>query len=143
MENNAIVTITRSVEVSEIIADGSFKHKHVFDLRCCEAGHARPVEEDVLKRLRNHFISYDQLPMDMNSIGPCEEVNLCEMIKDHPGDILIITEDVAQVASLCDIYKIPFTSKVFYVVETGKGDVIKPFVAPQKQQGIATGTAAM
>lgn len=132
MNVNSIVTIARSIEVEDILSDGSFKHNHVFDLRCGETGKSRPVEESVLKRLSNHFISYDQIPMNMDEIGPCEEIHLCEMIKEHPGDILIITEDVAQLASLCNIYKIPFASKVFYVVETGKGDIVKPFVPVQE-----------
>jgi hypothetical protein len=142
MKNGAKVTIAQSIEVSDILCDGTFKHSHVFDLRCGEEGKARPVEELVLKRLRNHFISYDQMPMDMDEIGPCEEIHLCEMIREHDGDILIITEDVPQVAHLCNIYKIPFTSKVFYVVETGKGDIVKPYT-PQTDSDTPNAAAQM
>ena len=135
MNKNSIVTIARNVELSEILTDGSFDHQHVVDLRRCEQGCARPVEEEVLKRLRNHFISYDQVRMDMQDVGPCEEVHLCEMIQEYEGNILLLTDDVTQVAHLCGIYNIPFTSKVFYVVETGKGDIVKtlPPVAPQRE----------
>lgn len=125
MNKNSIVTIARNVELSEILTNGSFNHQHVVDLRRCEEGRARPVEEEVLKCLRNHFVSYDQVQMDMTDVGPCEEVHLCEMIQEYEGNMLLITDDVPQVAHLCGIYNIPFTSKVFYVVETGKGDVIK------------------
>lgn len=133
MNKNSIVTIARTIELNEITTDGSFEHRHVIDLRSGDEGLARPVEEDVLKRLNNHFISYDQVKMDMNDVGPCEEIQLCEMLQEYEGNVLLITEDVAQVAHLCSIYKIPFTSKVFYVVETGKGDVIKPFVPVEAQ----------
>lgn len=133
MNKNSIVTIARTIELNEIMTDGSFEHRHVIDLRSGDEGLARPVEEDVLKRLNNHFISYDQVKMDMNDVGPCEEIHLCEMLQEYEGNVLLITEDVAQVAHLCSIYKIPFTSKVFYVVETGKGDVIKPFVPVEAQ----------
>ncbi len=133
MNKNSVVTIARTIELNEIITDGSFEHRHVIDLRCSEEGLARPVEEDVLKRLNNHFISYDQISMDMNDVGPCEEIHLCEMLQEYEGNVLLITEDVAQVAHLCSIYKIPFTSKVFYVVETGKGDVIKPYISVEAQ----------
>ncbi len=133
MNKNSIVSIARTVELSEICTDGSFKHDHVIDIRRCNQGRARPVEEEVLKRLRNHFISYDQMAMDMKDVGPCEEVHLCEMLKEYEGDVLLVTDDVPQVASLCNIYDIPFESKVFYVVETGKGDIIKPFEQPQQQ----------
>lgn len=133
MNKNSIVTIARTIELNEITTDGSFEHRHVIDLRSGDEGLARPVEEDVLKRLNNHFISYDQVKMDMNDVGPCEEIHLCEMLQEYEGNVLLITEDVAQVAHLCSIYKIPFTSKVFYVVETGKGDVIKPFVPVEAQ----------
>lgn len=134
MNKNSIVTIARTVELNEIITDGSFEHSHVIDLRRNEEGLARPVEEDVLKRLKNHFISYNQVQMDMKDVGPCEEVHLCEMLQEYEGNVLLITEDVPQVAHLCNIYKIPFTSKVFYVVETGKGDVIKPYTPVEEQR---------
>ena len=134
MITNSIVTIARTVELSEILTDGSFKHDNVVDIRRCEEGCARPVEEEVLKRLRNHFISYDQMQMDMNDVGPCEEVHLCEMLQEYEGNTLIVTDNVPQVARLCNIYDIPFESKVFYVVETGKGDVIKSLDQPQSQQ---------
>lgn len=135
MNENCIVTITPSVELSEIVADARFNHHHVFDLRCDAKGNARPIEEALLKRLQNHFISYDQIPMDMDTTGPCQEVHLCEMIREHKGNILIVTDHVASIAHLCSIYKIPFRSNVFYVVETGKGDVVKPFApAPVEAQ---------
>ena len=132
MNKNSVVTIARTVELSEILTDGSFHHDHVIDIRRCEQGRARPVEEEVLKRLRNHFISYDQLQMDMNDVGPCEEVHLCEMLQEYDGNILLVTDNVPQVAGLCNIYDIPFESKVFYIVETGKGDVVKSFEQPQQ-----------
>jgi len=132
MNNNSTVTIARTVELSEILTDGTFDYQHVIDLRRCEKGNARPVEEAVLKRLKNHFISYNQVQMNMDEIGPCEEVHLGEMLQDYDGNVLLISEEVAQVAHLCNIYKIPFTSKVFYVVETGKGDIVKPYEQPAK-----------
>ncbi len=134
MNKDSIVTIARTVELNEIITDGSFEHSHVIDLRRNEEGLARPVEEDILKRLKNHFISYNQVQMDMKDVGPCEEVHLCEMLQEYEGNVLLITEDVPQVAHLCSIYKIQFTSKVFYVVETGKGDVIKPYTPVEEQR---------
>jgi len=134
MTHNQVVTIARSIELNEIITDGSFEHNHVVDLRNNENGCARPVEENVLNRLKNHFISYDQLAMDLKDSGPCEEIHLCEMLKEYEGNVLLITEDVPQAAHLCSIYKIPFNSKVFYVVETGKGDVIKPFTPVEDRQ---------
>lgn len=133
MNKNSTVTISRSVELSEILTDGSFDHQHVVDLRRNNTGFARPVEEDVLKSLRNHFISYTQMEIDLKDAGPCEEIHLCEMLQEFNGNVLLITEEVAQVAHLCNIYKIPFTSKVFYVVETGKGDVVKPYVPVEQK----------
>lgn len=133
MNNNSTVTLARTVDLCEILTDGSFDHNHVIDLRRSQTGQARPVEEDVLKRLKNHFISYDQVEMDMENVGPCEEIHLCELLKEYEGNVLLVTEDVPQVAHLCNIYKIPFTSKVFYVVETGKGDVVKPFTPMEEK----------
>lgn len=137
MNNNSIVTIAKTVELNEILTDGSFQHDHVIDIRRSKEGCARPVEEEVLVRLRNHFVSYNQMAMDMNDVGPCEEVHLCEMLKEYDGNVLLVTDDVPQVATLCNIYNIPFQSKVFYVVETGKGDIVKPFEQPVVQQPAA------
>jgi len=81
MTHNQVVTIARSIELNEIITDGSFEHNHVVDLRNNENGCARPVEENVLNRLKNHFISYDQLAMDLKDSGPCEEIHLRLTVK--------------------------------------------------------------
>ena len=130
---NSIVTLTYTLELSEILTDGSFMHDHVVDIRRCHDGQVRPIEEEILKRLRNHFISYDQFAIDLDDMSSCEEADLCKMLNQYEGNTLIITDNLPEVAKICTLYDIPFISQIFYVVETGKGDFIKPFLQPQNK----------
>lgn len=118
------VVLTHALDITEIKTDGTFEYDQVLDLRCASASNARPVEEAVLKRLKNHFISYDQIPIANGETGPCQEVHFCETLKEYKGQTLVVADDVASTAALMGIYEIPFESKIFYVVETGKGNIV-------------------
>ena len=125
--NNAVrVTLAENLNCSDFPATGTFAHTKVLDLRHERDGSARPIEETVLKRLRNHFVDYEQLPMIMDETGPCQDVHLCESIREKGEGVLVLSDDVAQVATLLGLFEIPFESNVFYVVETGKGNLTKP-----------------
>ncbi len=141
---NCKVTVSRTLDLDEITSNGDFDFNHVVDLRCGEELQARPIEERVMKKLRNYFIEYEQMPMANGKSGPCEEVRLCEDLNEMGGTILVVTDDIPYVASLCNLYEIPFTSREFYVVETGKGDIVKsvtPEVAAQTaKQTVRFGT---
>lgn len=128
------ITIAKGLDASEISMSKGFRHRQVIDARC-DAGRARPVEEAVLRRLSNHFIEYAQMPIDFCSTGPCQEVHLCETLKEAMQDTLVITDDLTQLSALLSIYNIEFTSNSFYIVETGKGEIVRP--APEEGAKVA------
>lgn len=132
MTHTPTITIARTLDCSQISVGTGFHHGRVIDLRC-EGSKARPIEESVLKRLRNHFVDYEQSPLDLDNSGPCQEVDLCEMVKESDRDTLLLADDLSQVAALFGIYNIDFTSREFYVVETGKGELIRPMPEQQLQ----------
>ena len=141
---NCKVTVSRTLDLDEIISGEGFNFNHVVDLRCGDELQARPIEERVMKKLRNYFIEYEQMPMTNGKSGPCEEVRLCEDLNEMGGSILVVTDDIPYVASLCNLYDIPFTSREFYVVETGKGDIVKSvtpeLATPAARQTVRFGT---
>ena len=126
MKQTTKITLAESLNCMDIPPIGAFAHTKVLDLRCMPDGTARPIEEPVLKRLRNHFVEYEQLPMILNETGPCQEVHLCETIREQGEGVLVLSDDTAQVATLLGLFDIPFEANVFYVVETGRGDITKP-----------------
>ena len=115
------ITIARALDLEEIRSTGGFNHTNVIDARRGENGLTRPIEECILKRLKNHFIGYEQLKTDD---AREEDELLIGMATSNTGDTLVLTDDVSHVASLCQNNDIPFKSKAFYVVETGKGDFV-------------------
>ena len=120
MTNTRNITIAKSVDVEEISIAEGFSHKTIIDTRV-ENGRARPIEEAVLRKLRNHFVDYVQMPLEFGVSGPCQEVHLCETLADSVENTLVITDDLTQLSSLLSIYNIEFKSNAFYVVETAAG----------------------
>ena len=131
MATQTKIAISQVLDQTEITTDGSFDYSHVLDLRCNHDGTARPIEEAVLKRLKNHFISYQQQPVKKGSVHASAELKLYKMFTELTGKALVVVDDVAHAASLLSMFDIPFESKVFYVVETGKGDVVRSFTPSQ------------
>ncbi len=125
------ITIARAMEQEEIRSNGGFGHVNVIDVRRNDDGGSRPIEEGVLKKLKNHFIGYEQMSMDDSAA--CDEA-LMARAGSNNGDTLILADDVAHVARLCQERNIPFTSRSFYVVETGKGDLVRSVVEKQPFQ---------
>ena len=125
MRHNISITIAKHLLDQEIQSGQKFPHRRVIDLRRCEDEKCRPIEEVILKRLKNHFISYEQMPLDMNTSDEGSEAHFVKTMEHYKGDILVITDQVSQMAGFCQRQKIPFTSKEFYVVETGKGDIFR------------------
>ncbi|MEM9332653.1 MAG: hypothetical protein AAGA53_15110 [Pseudomonadota bacterium] len=141
MKQTTKVTISQDLTLQEIKTDGSFPYNHILDLRCTESGGPRPIEEASLKCLKNHFISYDQMPLVNSESGPCQEVHFCETLDKNDGQTLVLADDIAHVAALMNIYQIPFESRVLYVVETGRGDVVKSMVRPYQTEKQITAVA--
>ena len=113
------ITIARSLEAEDIRSNGAFDHVNVIDTRTTECGKTRPIEEGVLKRLKNHFIGYEQVALEN------DDDHLMGRVGAELGDTLVLTDDVAHLASICQQHWVDFKSKSFYVVETGKGDFVR------------------
>ncbi len=125
MQNAVKVTLAENLGYADFPTTGTFAHSRVLDLRCESDGSARPIEEAVLKRMRNHFVDYEQLPMIMSEAGPCQDVHLCELVRERDEQTLLLTDDISQVATLLGLFEVPFESNVFYVVETDVGKARK------------------
>jgi len=125
MRHNISITIAKHLLDHEIQSGQKFPHHRIIDLRRCENGKCRPIEETTLKRLKNHFISYGQMSLDMNTSDESDEAHFAETVEHYKGDILVITDQVSQIAGFCQRQNMPFTTKEFYVVETGKGDTFR------------------
>ena len=125
------VTLAKDLEEGAIQPGKEFGYNHVVDLRCGLKEAPRPIEESVAKRLANRFVGYTQMPIALAEAGPCQEIHLCEFVSETGGEILILTDDIGPVASLLALFRIPFESSVFYIVETGKGDLMHALPAEQ------------
>ncbi len=125
MYNNFSVAAARHLVPHEIQSGTKFPHSHVIDLRCDGPSESRAIEEEVLKRLANHHISYQQLPFDSDTSAGNAEKSLLELIIQKRGEVLVVTDQVSRIADFCQRLNIPFNSKSFYIVETGKGDMIR------------------
>lgn len=136
MTNSPKITIAKGLDISEISIRDGFSHARVIDLRC-DGEKARPIEEAVLKRLNNHFVDYFQIPIDFETAGPCQEIHLGEVLREHDTDVLVITDDLAKLATILGIYQIEFTTNSFYIVETGMGEVIRPMPTEENVPEIA------
>ena len=139
MHHNVSITIVKHLELDDIKCGPRFPHRHVLDLRGCEGGTSRPIEEPTLKRLRNQFIGYEQSCINLVDAKEHSEACLLEKIGQLQGDILVITDQISQMADLCMRNKIPFVAKDFYVVQTGKGDMVK-HIQPQADYTIKFGS---
>lgn len=138
MRHNVSITIVKSLELDDIKSGQRFPHRHVLDLRGCGEGNSRPIEEPTLKCLHNHFIDYEQACLNLRNPDEHAEMQLMNLITQKQGDILVITDQVSQMADYCMRTNIPFVTKDFYIVETGKGGVVK-HVPPQPAYNIKFG----
>ena len=133
MKTNFSVTITKSLKAVDIQSGENFDHCKVLDMRCETGAQALPIDEFVLKRLQNHFVGYSQVPLSLKQNNTGDETHLYRLIRQEDGDVLVVTDEVGQVAEFCTRMNIPFKSKDFYVVETGAGDLIRTVNQPYKQ----------
>lgn len=121
MNTHQKISIADSLAMTDILTDGTFDYTAVIDARTSENGKARPIEECTLKRLQNRFIKYQQLPTQFKTAEEKQEQSLLGEVNNATGKTLLITDDVAGAASFCERSNVSFTSKILYVVETGKG----------------------
>lgn len=133
MKNGFSVTVTKSLKAVDIRSGGDFDHCKVLDMRCEAKAQSTPIDEFVLKRLQNHFVGYAQVPLSLKFENSGDETHLYRLIRQEEGDVLIVTDEISQVADFCTRMNIPFKSKDFYVVESGAGDYVRAVSQPYKR----------
>ncbi len=117
MANAFRVTITTSLNVEHIYDNRKFPHHCVIDLRRCENGRAFPIEETVLRRLKNFRVGLDQSPTDLLGATSRQENELYRTITENGHNVLVVTDQPAAVARFCQQLDIPFVSRELYLVE--------------------------
>lgn len=122
-EHESTITIASSLSIDELKDIKSFGHACVIDLRRDETGQAKPIEEVVLKRLRNIWIGYEQMPTDLEAMTIRHENTLFQTLCDQKGSTLVLTNQIAKLASFCMDLDIPFISSELFLVEAGAASV--------------------
>ena len=117
MTRQLSITLASDIDLVKFAAGASFTYKRVIDLRCTENGNARPIQEQILKRLKYWFVNYEQLPIDFDtSFGP-KISELLEHLEQDFGDVLVLTDNISKLADIFTQRGILFQSNELYVVE--------------------------
>lgn len=107
MQHHTGITITNELDLQSMQRASDMPYISVLDLRVADQGHARPVEEEVLKRLRNLQVSYIQLPLDMASPHGWQKNSLLRQIGANLARMMIITDQPEAVSKFCRSINVP------------------------------------
>ncbi len=100
MQDHADITITNELKLNDMQRAGDLPCKAVLDLRHTDTD-ARPVEEEVLLRLRNLQVGYRQLPIDMHETDDRRKHDLMHQLTMTRGAVLILTDQPEAVTAFC------------------------------------------
>ena len=126
-------TLATELTIQDIRTSIRFPYNHVFDLRRCEAGSAFAIDELVVKKLRNFWIPYVQLPTNLKNLSPKEEKELYRIITSCHGNVLVLVDEIASMMGFCQSAGIAYTSREMYVVKSGERDVQMPMPSPENK----------
>ena len=101
MQDQTIITIANELDLQSMRRAADMPCDAVLDLRFTDAAKARPVEEQVLLRLRNLHVSYEQLPVNLHQPDGRHENDLTHRITARRGRMMIITDQPEAVSALC------------------------------------------
>ena len=136
MKQHFGVTIGSTLETKDIRDNRVFPYVNVLDLRQCENNGPRPIEETTLRRLANFRVRYEQKPMSLRNCNRRLENELFRMITDQVDNLLILSDEPAQVARFCRQLDIPFAIRDLYIIENASDYV------PIQQNTRPKGTAS-
>ena len=128
MSRELKVTIASNLAMHDIQSCATFKNTSVLDIRQCATGEARPIEEAVLRKLNALFVKYEQFPLGLDQAGKDLSSLIHRQIAMLGGDVLVLTESVSQLASICCKLAIPFQLGEIPAVEAS---VPESFIASQ------------
>ncbi|MEM7636681.1 MAG: hypothetical protein AAF299_19090 [Pseudomonadota bacterium] len=101
MHNQSDITIASELDLHNMRSGADMPCHEVLDLRFTSAASARPVEEDVLLRLRNLHVGYAQLPVNLNQPDDRRKNDLSHRITERRGRMMIITDQPEAVNEFC------------------------------------------
>lgn len=107
MQDQTGITITNDLDLRDMQRAGDLLCDTVVDLRFTDAASARPVEEEVLLRLRNLQIDYAQLPIDMHSPRGWQKNDLMRRITAGRTRVMIVTDQLQAVRAFCRDIDVP------------------------------------
>ena len=107
MQHQTGITITNELDLPGMQRASDLPFMAVLDLRFDGSGTARPVEEDVLKRLRNLQVSYIQLPLDMTQPAGWQKNSLMRQIGSNLARMMIVTDQPEAVSKFCRSINVP------------------------------------
>lgn len=110
MQGHATITIANELDLQDVQRASDMPCDAVLDLRFTSAANARPVEEEVLLRLRNLQVGYDQLPIDLKKPHGWQKNHLRQRISESHGRMMIITDQPEVVSAFCRDINVPETS---------------------------------
>lgn len=100
MQAHTGITITNDLELKDMQRAGDVPCNAVIDLRFTGTD-ARPVEEEVLLRLRNLQVDYRQLPIDMHETDDRRKHDLMHQLTASRDVVMILTDQPEAVNAFC------------------------------------------
>lgn len=135
----ASVTIASEIDLVQFSSAAAFNYQQVIDLRCGVLGTARPIKEQILKRLRYLFIDYTQMPLAFSEVSEDRKHEVINTIRSFAGTTLVLTDDIAKLADLCMQSDLPFMSNELYVVESALPEPVVSVTRPHMQHAATAG----
>lgn len=107
MQHQSGIKIANELELQGMQRASDMPYVSVLDLRFTDQGKARAVEEEVLLRLRNLHVSYEQLPVDMTRPQGWQKNSLMRHVDENLNQVMVITDQPEAVSEFCRSIDVP------------------------------------
>ena len=97
-----LAQVANAVETADISSIRPFSFVRVIDLRNDPYGAALPVEEELFRRMRYQFISYEQRPLRHRNGNPAELIQFAEEILEQGEKVLVVTHEVEAISVMLE-----------------------------------------
>jgi hypothetical protein len=106
------VTLATDLKLEALSRAGDFPFVHVIDTRTGKNGKAHLISELVYRRLKNFFVDFDQIPVELDAVTSRQENDLVRCMTEPAGQILVLTNDTTAILALCNDCNIPVSSVI-------------------------------
>ncbi len=106
------VTLAADLKLEALSRAGDFPFVHVIDTRTGKNGNAYPISELVYRRLKNLFIDFDQIPLELSQATSRQENDLVRCMTEPAGQVLVLTNEATAISALCDDCNIPVSAVI-------------------------------